>query len=235
MNWPNVVEIEVNRHCNRKCSYCPTSLSKGPNKAEMMTVELYHRVIEMLHQIEFSGRLSFHFYNEPLLRKDLEELVAWARAKLPFAFFVLYTNGDLLNQLRYEKLFEAGIDRFKVTRHDWEDFPQRPFQMVQFPDNFAVSGRGGSISQEEHSLDLHCYAPSEMLIVTLNGDVVLCHEDAERKYIMGNLQSQTLSEVWYSNEFKNIRKQLISQKRCSGPAICQKCNSTLYPVPGASI
>jgi len=235
MNWPSVVEIEINRRCNRRCSYCPNSLEHWAKAEERMSDALFQRVIGMLAEIAFSGRLSFHFFNEPLLHPRLEELVAFARAALPLTHMVLYTNGDLLDDRRHQALLTAGIDLFLVTRHGWDDFPDRPFQFVQHPDNFALSGRGGTIAGLERPLELACFGPSEMMIVTLNGDVVLCHEDANRQYVMGSLASQDLATVWHSQAFVTARHALEDGKRGDGPEICRHCDNKLYPIPGAAI
>src|SRR5215203_3268494 len=173
--WPSVVEIEVNSRCNRRCIYCPNSLPSFPTAERYMSRKLFEKIIFELAGIEFSGRLSFHFFNEPLLRRDLEELVKWARPQLPLAYFVLYTNGDLLTEKRYTALLDAGMDHFLVTRHDFDSYPERPFQFVQLPNNFTVSGRGGTIARSSEPLDIACFAPSEMLNVSVDGEVVLCH------------------------------------------------------------
>jgi cyclic pyranopterin phosphate synthase len=233
--WPSVVEIEVNSRCNRRCSYCPNSQPDRPAAQNLMSRDLYERIIDQLAAIDFSGRLSFHFFNEPLLRKDLATLVAHARARLPHAYFGLYTNGDLLDDARYAILLAAGIDHFLVTRHSWDSFPERPFQFVQHPDNFALSGRGGTVAQAPAPLDLACFAPTEMMIVMVNGDVVLCHEDADRLNVMGNLARQSLSEVWRCDRFQALRRALERGAREQAAGICRLCDNRLHPIAGGAI
>ena len=200
-----------------------------------MSKALFEKIILELAEIEFSGRLSFHFFNEPLLRRDLESLVVWARPRLPFAYFVLYTNGDLLSQSRYEALLEAGMDHFLVTRHDFDAYPERAFQFVQNPSNFTVSGRGGVIASSKKALEIGCFAPSEMLNVSVDGDVVLCHEDAEKRHVMGNLTVQGLPEIWFGERFEAFRRPLEHGDRLGAGTICARCDNRLYPVPGTAI
>lgn len=233
--WPSVVEIEVNSRCNRRCVYCPNSVPSFPSAERYMSATLFETVIRELAEIQFSGRLSFHFFNEPLLRLDLEKLVAWARLRLPLAYLVLYTNGDLLTQERYSTLLDAGMDHFFVTRHDFDAYPTRPFQFVQHPHNFTVSGRGGTIAESTEPLEIACFAPSEMLIITVDGDVVLCFEDAEKRHIMGSFATQTLPEIWFGERFEAFRGPLESGDRFSAAPICQLCDNRLYPVPGGAI
>src|SRR5438270_5079367 len=106
VSWPSVVEIEVGVRCNRTCIYCPNSTIGSTSSSSFMEIDLFRRIIAQLSEIAFSGRLSFHFYNEPLMRKDLEALVTIARSALPLAHLVLYTNGDLLTDTRYHNLLE---------------------------------------------------------------------------------------------------------------------------------
>lgn len=231
----DVVELEVNAHCNRRCAYCPNAFAEHRRPPELMAIHLFERVVGMLERVQFSGRLSFHLFGEPLLRQDLEDLVSWARPRLRLAYFVLYTNGDFLDTARYESLLAAGIDRFKITRHGWDTFPERPFQNVRHPNHFTVSGRGGVVAGETAPLDIACHAPSEMLIVTFNGDVLLCHEDASRRHVMGNLVEQDLEEIWGSPNFRAVRRSLEAGRRGGATATCARCDNRLYPLPGGAI
>lgn len=233
--WPSVVEIEVNSRCNRRCGYCPNSLPERPSVDNFMNVELFKKIVRDLARVGFSGRLSFHFFNEPLVRRDLEDLVEWARPRLPLAYFLLYTNGDLLDDRRHAALLEAGIDQFLVTRHDFDEYPERAFQYVQHPSNFTLSGRGGAVARSEEPLDIACFGPSEMMIVTVNGDVVLCHEDAERRHVMGTFGTQTLEEIWFSDRFLAFRGPLERGDRAAAGPMCGACDNRLYPVTGAAI
>jgi 2-deoxy-scyllo-inosamine dehydrogenase (SAM-dependent) len=233
--WFDVAELEVNSRCNRACSYCPNGTTGFAGRETRMPDDLFERVVDMLASIEFSGRLSFHRFNEPLLRKDLARLVAVARMKLPAAFIVVYTNGDLLDDARYEQLLEAGVDSFLVTQHDSEWFPQRPFQFVQHPSNFRQSGRGGTVSRAQEPLTLPCYAPSEMIIVRWNGDVVLCHEDARAEKILGNLARQSLQQVWFSAHAIELRNLLKDGRRSAAGSLCASCDCRLHPLGGGAI
>lgn len=237
VSWPSVVEIEVSVRCNRACAYCPNSTIGLTSSASFMELGLFQRIIAQLSEISFSGRLSFHFFNEPLMRKDLEVLVAIARAALPFAHLVLYTNGDLLTDARYQKLIDSGIDFFIITRHGGDPMKPRPHQLVQFSADLEISSRAGSIFSAPVSLPLRhaCHAPSEMLIVTVNADVVLCHEDARREVIVGNLGNSTLREIWFGEEMKRFRYHLGRGQRQDAGSICARCDLRIYPGPNMSI
>jgi 2-deoxy-scyllo-inosamine dehydrogenase (SAM-dependent) len=132
-------------------------------------------------------------------------------------------------------LLEAGIDRFLVTRHDFDAYPERPFQFVQHPNNFTISGRGGTIARSRKPLEIACFAPSEMLIITVNGDVLLCHEDAERQHVMGSFVTQSISEIWFGQRFEAYRSMLEKGDRFDAIIMCRRCDNRLYPVAGTAI
>lgn len=233
--WPSVVEIEIGVRCNRTCIYCPNGTLGLTSPHLFMEIALFQRIVVQLSEIKFSGRLSFHFYNEPLMRKDLETLVVIARAALPLAHFVLYTNGDLLTDTRYDNLLQAGIDFFIVTRHGGEPMKARVHQHVQFPPDLDLSGRAGAVSGVPAPLQRACYAPTEMLIVTVNGDVVLCHEDAQREVILGNLGCSTIQEIWCGNAMEQLRQHLVRGARQEAGPVCSRCDHRAYPGPNMTI
>lgn len=231
-----VVEIEVNSRCNRHCSYCPQSLSWFRKPDQRMDESLFESIIEQLAELQFAGRLSFHMYNEPLLHPDLERLVAFARSRLALAWFVLYTNGDLLNQQRYDALLAAGIDHFLVTLHHDRPshLPTRPFQEVRRRGEFTLSNRAGLVGQTVVS-KLPCYGPSEMLMIHHNGAVVLCHEDAAEQQVMGWLSQQSILEIWQSEKLVKIRQHLEQGDRINACHLCNGCDNRLHPLPDTAI
>ncbi len=230
----SVVEVEVNSRCNRKCDYCPVSTLPLPAAPRYMSEEVFERLLGELRRAGFGGRFSYHFYNEPLLRKDLDVLAARVSAALPAAQQVLYTNGDLLTDELYGRLLEAGVSEFVVTSHGFEPVPERPHQKVLFPTDLHITNRGGVMGGWPEPYTLPCHAPSEMLIVSATGDVLLCYEDAERTQVMGNIMRQSVEEIWYSEQFVRLRRLLAEGRRAEAAPICGRCNNTAHPEPGTT-
>jgi 2-deoxy-scyllo-inosamine dehydrogenase (SAM-dependent) len=231
------VEIEINSRCNRRCSYCPVSIAPNPDVPKFMSDRVLDRIIDELSAIDYAGRVSYHFYNEPLLRKDLESLVERVGTGVPLAHQVLYTNGDYLTDTRYRALRDAGIEFFVVTSHDGKTHPQREVQVVQFSADLELTNRGGALEHITTDCgDVHlsrCFAPSEMLIVTVTGDIVLCYEDAFRKHVMGSIVDRSLGDIWFSEPFATLRHKLAGGDR-SVTDICRKCTNAAHTNPGIS-
>lgn len=229
--WFTVVEIEINTHCNRTCAYCPRTHIPFSSTPQYMPMPLYEKLIKDLEGIKFKGRLSYHFYNEPLLHPDLEYLVEYASKKLPGVFQELYTNGDFLSEERYHLLLKKGINNFLITSHSNEDFPERPHQTVQFPSDLLITNRGGSLFDVEKTLKIPCFVPSEMLIVSYSGDVLFCFEDIRRSGVMGNINSQPLEKIWFSERYRNARVLLREGNRQQAYSFCRHCNNKNYYAP----
>lgn len=233
---PTVVEVEVNSRCNRTCGYCPVSALPAPPVPKFMHDTVFERLLAGLGEWRFDGRFSYHLYNEPLLRRDLERLVSAAASRLPAAHQVLYTNGDLLTPERFRSLKDSGIAEFIVTRHDGDadGVPPRPQQTVLVPAQLQLTSRGGTLPVRRPVLDRPCYAPSEMLIVAADGAVLLCYEDARRQHVMGNIMEEPLAAIWTSPRFVGLRRDLAAGARAAVGGICGACDNCAHDRPETS-
>lgn len=233
----SVVEMEVGSRCNRACSYCPVALDPRPAVPRTMAPAVFDALTTQLADIGFDGRLSYHFYNEPLMRKDLDTLCATVSERVPRALQVLYTNGDFLNEARYARLRAAGIDYFIVTRHSGGDYPERAFQIVQLSEDLVLTNRGGLLADLPEAAaptrSMPCFVPSEMLIVTVTGDVVLCYEDARREHVVGNVLDQHVLEIWRSPRYAELRRALEAGHR-DILGMCSQCSNVAHTRPGLS-
>jgi cyclic pyranopterin phosphate synthase len=233
----SVVEMEVGSRCNRACSYCPVSLDPRPPVPARMSDEVFVATVHQLAEASFAGRISYHLYNEPLLRRDLARLVAMVDDLLPDALQLVNTNGDLLDDARYTDLRRAGVDYFYVTRHEPGPYPERPFQIVQDSDGLTLTNRGGALAHlpppSAGTARTPCWAPSEMLIVSVTGDVLLCYEDARREHVLGNVLASSLLEIWNDETVVALRGRLQSGDR-TGSSLCRACSNVSHPEAGRS-
>ena len=229
---PAVVEVEIGTRCNLSCSYCPNSVLSRPEDNRIAPA-LFDSILDQLAEMAFCGRFSFHLYNEPLLHRGLEALVARVCLKLPEASPVLFTNGTGLSDRRHRALTEAGVARFIVTRHHGAALlPDRPNQTQLTTDQLRLTNRGGVLSSLDAPLRRPCYAPMEMLVVTVEGEVLQCFEDARRRRVMGTLRDQSLRDIWFGPAFMEVRRTLADGRRDHFPDLCALCDNTDYPRPG---
>lgn len=110
------IQIQTVSWCNRSCAFCPSG--KFPVPKTFMPLEIYHRLIDQLHDIAFAGRISPYLMNEPLLDKRLPDLIAYARRQCPESWIAINTNGDALLASLLESLFDAGLNCLDVNAYD---------------------------------------------------------------------------------------------------------------------
>ena len=235
LEWFSMVEVEISTACNRTCWYCPNSVPQLRRPQKFMQEQVFNRLLSELELIEFSGRMSYHLYNEPLLHPHLHDIVACVSQKLPNIRQVLYTNGDLLTDDLHAGLLQLGISSFIVTSHDSEPVKERANQVVLFPSMLSLTNRGGTVLREQTAaqklpLSAPCFAPSSILIVTYSGDVILCYEDAERTVQLGNISSNSLESIWFSKRFVSARCALSAGDR-RVERVCSRCINASHPTP----
>lgn len=65
--------------------------------------------------------------------------------------------------------------------------------------------------------------PYERCCIYSNGDVVLCSQDWEHEVIIGNINENTIEEVWNSDKAKQIRRIVLGKEKCPKNFLCNRC------------
>lgn len=114
---PLSVSFEVTYSCNAHCKHCHLG---GFIKDEVLaSPERFGELCDQIQPVvaQISG-------GEPLIRKDLEQIIKAMKHPNRAPYIVVTTNAILLNKKRYDSLIEAGVDQFSVSldypdeRHD---------------------------------------------------------------------------------------------------------------------
>ncbi len=104
---PMSVNLEVTLLCNATCDFCDYWKSKDPSK---VTDYDYLDAIKKLNPmtVTLTG-------GEPMLNKQLPEVVRGIRESLGFVYIGMVTHGSLLTVERGMALWEAGIDHISIS------------------------------------------------------------------------------------------------------------------------
>ncbi len=114
---PVLVHFEVTSRCNARCDFCDywkTDPSAREHELKSFADAARHFRPMM---ITFTG-------GEPLLRRDLEAIVAEVDRAVPLTWMSVITHGGMLTAERAQSLWDAGIAQFCVSldfldeRHD---------------------------------------------------------------------------------------------------------------------
>jgi len=104
------IQIAITYRCQSRCSHCGVGRYREKGREELSTVELK----DLLNQMKAMGfGVAYFFGGDPLLRADLEDLIAHARGL--GLYTRLDTNGLLLSKERIQSLKKAGLDRMGVS------------------------------------------------------------------------------------------------------------------------
>jgi MoaA/NifB/PqqE/SkfB family radical SAM enzyme len=114
---PLLVHFEVTMRCNARCDFC--NYWKTPASAKA------HEARSFADAARFFDPLMVCFTGgEPLLRHDLEDLVAAVNSAVRLKYITLLTHGAMLTVERARSLWDAGINQFSISldfvdkRHD---------------------------------------------------------------------------------------------------------------------
>lgn len=114
---PVLVNFEVTMRCNARCGFC--DYWKTPAETRATELKSFAAAAR-----EFKPMIVTFTGGEPLLRKDLEQLVAGVRDAVRLTYVQLITHGGMLTLERAQSLWNAGVDQFNIsldyldTRHD---------------------------------------------------------------------------------------------------------------------
>lgn len=114
-DFPPMVMLETTTRCNLACNHCPNSvLSKDKEWVGDMDVKLYKRVIDEISNEDPATVVRPFDSGEPLLRKDMEEMIEYAKNK-GIKYVSINTNGVLLNESRSKRLLKSGLDHIEIS------------------------------------------------------------------------------------------------------------------------
>ena len=244
---PSEVEISESGTCNRVCSFCPRSDPSYPDVKQFIDSNLHLKLCNELSELGFSGTIRYSGFVEPLLDKNIFNLISKAKEILPNANLEMVTNGDVLNEKRLNKLFNAGLDKLFIsvydTKEDVEKFKKlankcgldekvivRDRTLPPEEDfGITLSNRAGMLKNAKHKvaplkekLDKPCYYPAYTFFMDYNGDVLMCAHDWGKKRILGNLNKDTFLKLWTSVSSTYSRYKLINGSRDISP--CNICD-----------
>ena len=120
LSTPITVMIDPTNMCNFKCRFCPTGdtqlLSSVQRPSGFMSLELFKKVVDSLR--EFPEKVSvLHLYKdgEPLLNKELPEMIHYAKEQNVARSIETTSNGFLVDPRKAIQLIESGLDCIKIS------------------------------------------------------------------------------------------------------------------------
>lgn len=204
-----------------------------------MDLDQFKIILNQLQDINYRGRMSYHFYGEPLLHPKLIEFVTLTKTILPDVRPEIFSNGTYLTKEKFHSLKAAGVQKFTVTKH-------KGFETIAFDETFlslsdedkkmvkyytheqlTFTSRGGLVDagkKIEEPLKKMCLIPQCSLIITKDGNVLSCYEDYQEKNTMGNIFEEHIKDIWNKPIYVKQREDLKKGLRHLYE-VCKSCNN----------
>lgn len=233
------IEIETINRCNGRCSFCPVNVKSDIRKKTVMTDQMFKQIIDELANIDYRGRISLFSNNEPLLDVSIISKYRYVRERLPLAFVHIYTNGTLLTLRNFEQLIEyvdefivdcySDVFELKDNLREIKEYVEsrgeikHKFVIWMRKENEILTSRGGEAPNRNLVSDMTgktCALPFQQMIIRPTGEVSLCCNDPYGKYTLGDVNKNSLVDIWFGEQFTNIRKNMVS-----GRENLEKCSS----------
>ena len=245
---PTEIEISESGTCNRSCSFCPRSAANFVDKKEFITNDLHEKLCVELKELNYKGTIRYSGFVEPMLDKNIYNLISMVRGYLPESNIEMVTNGDPLNLKRLKKLFDHGLNKILISAYDGKEESEKlenlciqanlnekqyivrhRYYSEEQDFGITLSNRSGLMADAEFKIDAlkeplknPCYIPSYTFFLDYQGDVLMCPHDWGKKVILGDLNKEKLKDIWFSKKFMRIRKMLNKSNRNFKP--CNVCD-----------
>lgn len=174
---------------------------------------------EVYEQYRKSGKLE-------VVLQGARNLVKWKKelkSKTPhliFQFLVVRPNEHQIPEI-YKLAKEIGIDEVRLKTAQIYDYAQGN-PLIPNQDRYSRYRKQADGSYRiKNQLLNHCWKLWHACVITWDGVVVPCCFDKDAQYRMGNLQEQSLREVWQQQPYREFRQQLMKGR--DKIDICTNC------------
>jgi len=131
---PFFLSIEPSDFCQLQCPECPVGVSKRKHGTNI-DFDLYKKIIDELKSTLF--HLILYFQGEPLLNKNLINMIAYAHKSRIFTS--TSTNAQLLNSELARQIVESGLDKLIISM---DGITQEVYEKYRIGGKLALAIKG---------------------------------------------------------------------------------------------
>ena len=181
--------------------------------------------------------------NEPFLDERIIKFHRIVRSRIPKARMHLFTNGTKLTMEKFVEIVQY-LDELIINNYNEKNELNNNQRLVveycaKHPELIkkvtivmrhpyeVLETRGGTAPNRKKRAvysNAKCTHPFRQMIVRSNGKVSLCCNDAIGVTDMGDVERESLIDIWYGDKFNEAREILWSCGR-ERISICKYCDS----------
>lgn len=235
-----IVEVETINFCNNDCSFCPANYLYDKRKHLFMSRYLIDKIATELSDLNYSGQVNLFSQGEPLLDPRMSDIISLFRKLLPQATLTLYTNCLLLTPHIFKSiilnldhivlnLYQPSPKQVEKTVDECIEYAKNlnlinRIELRQQSKKEILTTKGGLAPNKKLPTFQpdSCILPFRQLVIKSTGNVVLCCNDVYEKHIIGNLNDNSLINIWNSDDFIQLRKRILMGRK--NIDICSLCD-----------
>lgn len=160
-----------------------------------------------------------HAYGQS--KANLLRFLQWKRqrgitTKIVFSMIDFYLNGESINVARDFWSTVDGIDEIRIKPFcNWDGNADHVNELISIDDRSQVlNKRTGPVV---------CQWPWTSVTVLWDGSVVPCCFDFDKRYVLGNAEVESLTEIWQGPRMRDLRREFISGEVTN--SLCQNCTN----------
>lgn len=228
LSQTSIISFEIGDDCNLGCMHakCPINYRKIENTKHKLTKETVVQSINEAKKMNFHGYFAFHYYNEPLMHKDL---ILEIMDEVEDCKFMLWTNGVLLDRNVEKNEFLKKFDvvcmtcYFEKDRVFYEDVKKWHGKVEIY--DWELDDRELSYTRNYHN-EVACRRPFFEMPIDCYGNIHLCCFDWNGTFEIGNVVERSLKEIVLSEKYQKLlldsKKKLLDLNDC--PEVCKRCD-----------
>lgn len=163
MGLPIKIGFEPTTSCNLRCPECPSGLRSFTRPTGMLSIDLFHQVIDQL-QAELIY-LLLYFQGEPYLNKDFFRMAAYAHDKGIYS--ATSTNGHYLSPENAKKTVDSGLSEVIISI---DGTTPETYSAYRIGGNLekVLKGVKNLVEAREEAKSLHPFIVIQFLVVKPN-------------------------------------------------------------------
>lgn len=158
-------------------------------------------------------------------------IVKWKRelkSKTPYVFFQFLVVKPNEHQIEEVKALakEIGVDGVRFKTAQVYDYVNDPNHLI--PENKKYSrykeGKDGDM-KPKNKMANHCWRLWQGNVITWDGKVVPCCFDKDATHQMGDLNENSMADIWKNGNYKDFREKITQSRKMID--ICANCSEGL--------
>lgn len=139
----------------------------------------------------------------------------------------LRTMEETLNNPFFQRIsdYDCSINLTPITDNIISNWAGKFDNQTFFKTHDIQTNEGSQFNHKEFNRTNNspCTQLWKWMVIYWDGSVVLCCADMFNQSSLGNLQRQSISEIWNGTEFASARKKMVERKRFDIP-LCTDCD-----------